>query len=203
MISVIIVDDHPVVAHGLKSYFETSGSIIVKGIANTAKECIGLLNIVTPDVILLDMKLPDSSGIELGKIIFDNCPCSKIIVLSSYNQQYYINAMLKLGVQGYLLKNTPPNIIIDAIIQVHEGENYFCKEVNKLLVPTDDNLFLSTREIEVLKLIAQGLTNQQIAEKLFISHLTVDSHRKNLIIKLGAKNTASLINIAGVQGYLS
>lgn len=202
MVSVFIIDDHPIVTKGLQQSLESTGSIRVSGIAHTAKLALEQLSEVLTQVVLLDLKLPDGNGIELSKEIFKRFPEIKIVVLTSFNQRYYIKAMVQNGVQGYLLKNSPPEAVIDAIFAVIDGENYFCTEVKELLKEQEPTIYLSTRELEVLKLIANGLTNQEISEKLFLSPLTVDSHRKNLIIKLGAKNTASLISIANNDGYL-
>ncbi len=203
MISVLIVDDHPLISEGLsKALFET-GSICVCAIAQNAAACFDLFKQHDPDVILLDIKLPDGNGVDLCKKIIGDKPSQKIIALTSYNQKYYIQEMIKSGAQGYLLKNAEPNQITEAIIAVYEGEMYFSPEVDKLIhAKIDNSIYLSKRETEVLKLIANGLTNAEIAEKLFISPLTVDSHRKNLILKLGAKNTASLIHIASQDGFV-
>ncbi len=203
MIKVLIVDDHPLIAEGLQNSLSGNGSISVCGIAHSARECMALFNEYRPDVILLDIKLPDGSGTEISKAIIQTNPQQKIIALTSYNQKYYVQEMIRNGVQGYLLKNATPSEIIEAIICVSEGENYFSPEIERLLHSKCDNqIFLSKREIEVLHLIAQGLTNAEIADKLFISPFTADSHRKNLILKLGAKNTASLIHIASADGFI-
>jgi DNA-binding NarL/FixJ family response regulator len=203
MISVLIVDDHPLIAQGLVKSLEQSASIKVCGIATTGKEALEKVELLAPSIILLDIKLPDDNGINICKSIITKNSSQKVIALTSYNQRYYIQSMIDAGVQGYLLKNTNPEEIIEAIICVSEGETYYSNEVEKVLQKQNEqSIYISKREMEVLKLIAEGFTNQEIAEKLFISPLTVDSHRKNLIMKLGAKNTASLISIANSSGYL-
>lgn len=203
MISVLIVDDHPVLAQGLAKALSDSGSLHVCGVAPTGAKAKELFELHHPDVVLLDIKLPDDSGLDLCKYFIGKVPEQKIVVLTSYNQRYYIESMLQNGAMGYLLKNAEPSEIIEAIICVAEGESYFCREVKEILKNKDQSpIFISKRELEVLRLIAQGMTNQDIADKLFISPLTVDSHRKNLIMKLGAKNTASLIHIASQDGLI-
>lgn len=203
MISVLIVDDHPVLAQGLAKALSDSGSLHVCDVAPTGAKAKELFELHHPDVVLLDIKLPDDSGLDLCKYFIGKVPEQKIVVLTSYNQRYYIESMLQNGAMGYLLKNAEPSEIIEAIICVAEGESYFCREVKEILKNKDQSpIFISKRELEVLRLIAQGMTNQDIADKLFISPLTVDSHRKNLIMKLGAKNTASLIHIASQDGLI-
>ncbi len=202
MITVNLIDDHPLITQGLKQSLEQTGKITVLNVAHSIKEGLQQLEPTFPDVILLDMKLPDGMGNELTCQIIGVNPKAKILILSSFNQQYYINSALKAGAKGYLLKNSDPDEIILAITEVAEGGTYLSDEVKKLMDAKKESVFISQREIEVLKLIANGLTNQEIADKLFISPLTADSHRKNLIVKLGAKNTASLINMAGQMGYL-
>ncbi len=207
MINTIIIDDHILIAEGLKSSLEKSDSIYVIGTRTTAKDGIVLIkenidNDKRINVVILDIKLPDESGLIAAEKIFKIDPNIKILVLTSYDQKYYIKSMLNIGVQGYLLKSAEPEEIIEAIICINYGETYFCKEVRKIMKGNETTIVISKREIEVLRLIAQGLTNQEISEILYISPLTVDTHRKNLILKLGAKNTASLINIASIEGFI-
>jgi DNA-binding NarL/FixJ family response regulator len=202
MINVLIVDDHPLITKGLRDSLEESESIHVCAITSTVKQCYELFESCNPDVVVLDIKLPDGSGMDVCKELFLRKPAVKIIMLTSYNQKYFIRRVIKSGVQGYLLKSSETSEIIEAIIHVFEGENYFCKEVLDVLHEKEPSIYLGRREIEVLELIAKGFTNQDISEKLFISPSTVDTHRKNLIMKLGAKNTASLISIATEDGYL-
>lgn len=204
MIRILIVEDHPAMVEGLRKILSESEEIAVLDIATDASKCMGLVKGYAYDVILLDIMLPGSNGLDLCSEIIKVKPEAKILALSTYNQRYYIETMLQNGAKGYLLKNNSKEVILHAIKTVHAGNAYLCEEVkNVLRQHTDHSLALSRREIEVLRLIAEGLTNKEIADKLFISPLTVDSHRKNLIIKLGAKNTASLIRIAMSEGFVS
>lgn len=199
----MIVEDHPVVVEGLQLMFNSSGRFIVEGVAGTAKECLHLLQYLTPDVLLLDINLPDSSGIDLCKNIIDKFPNQKIIALTTYNERVFIQQMLDNGAYGYVLKNASSDEIMEGVTEVSKGNNYLCTEAENLLKKTQENeLMITRRESSVLQLLAEGFTNLEIAEKLFISPLTVDSHRKNLIVKLQARNTASLIKIASDKGLV-
>jgi len=203
MISILIVDDHPVVAEGIRKLIQDSQTANVIGVAGTAKSCLDFLRWEKPDVILLDIGLPDMSGIELCKAIKVRDASLKVLALTTFNERSTVVNMMKSGADGYVLKNSDTEEIIEAITVVFKGGKYICDSADALLKETTSNeLLLTNREKEVLKLIAEGFTNQEIAEKLFISPLTVDSHRKNLITKLEARNTASLIKIALDKGLL-
>jgi DNA-binding NarL/FixJ family response regulator len=202
-ISLVIVEDHPVVVEGLQLMFSSSGRFVVEGVAGTAKECLQLLEYLTPDVLLLDINLPDIGGIELCRIILDKYPSRKVLALTTYNERVFIQQMLDNGAYGYVLKNASSDEIMEGVTEVSKGNKYLCAETENLLKKTQENeLMITRRENSVLKLLAEGFTNLEIAEKLFISPLTVDSHRKNLIVKLQARNTASLIKIASDKGLV-
>jgi DNA-binding NarL/FixJ family response regulator len=199
-IKVFLVDDHQMVIEGIKSLLLGENCINLIGHANTAEKCLQFFKMQTCDAILMDINLPDSSGIELCEIITKKYPSVKVIALSTHNQGTYVRKMLESGASGYLLKNADKHEIIKAIQTVYNGHNYLTFEADRALkyekelqsrVPK-----LTKREKEVLILIAEGLTNAQISEKLFISIDTVDSHRKNLHTKLEVKNTAMLIKFA-------
>lgn len=197
MKKIFIVDDHPVVAEGLKKLVLDSGTADVIGIAETGKACLEFLRWEKPDIIFLDINLPDASGIDLCKEIKMQYPQIKILALTSYNEKSIIMKMLENGADGYLLKNSDAYDIIEGIKEINLGNKYFAAEVDNILKKEESTeILLTRREKEVLTLIADGMTNNEIAEQLFISPLTVDSHRKNLITKLSARNTASLIKIA-------
>jgi DNA-binding NarL/FixJ family response regulator len=202
-ISLLIVEDHPVVVEGLQIMFNSAGSFIVEGTASTGKQCLELLKWITPDVLLLDINLPDISGIELCKQIISVYPGQKILALTTYTERVFIQQMLDNGACGYVLKNASSEEIMEGVVEVNKGNKYLCAEAENLLKKSQENeLMITRRESSVLKLLAEGLTNLEIAEKLFISPLTVDSHRKNLIVKLQARNTASLIKIASDRGLV-
>lgn len=203
MIKLFIIEDHPLVVEGFKTLFENHQDFFLCGVADNAEKALLLLQGSNPDVILLDIMLPDMSGLELIEIIHTHYPKSKILVVSTFSQRYYVETMLEKGAKGYLLKNASSEEIIEAIQAVYADEIFLSKEIfDNLKKNATQPISLSRREIEVLKLIAAGLTNKEIAEKLFISPLTVDSHRKNLITKLDVRNTASLIKKAADDGYI-
>lgn len=203
MIKILIVDDHPVVAEGLRKLIQDSKIAEVVGVAGSGKACIDFLKWEKPDIIFLDINLPDASGLDLCKTIKEKNPAQKILALTTFNERSVVSKMLDNGADGYILKNSESDEILEAVKEINAGNKFLAVEVEAILKKkTEDGMILTRREKEVLNLIADGLTNQEIAEKLFISPLTVDSHRKNLITKLGARNTASLIKLAVEKGLI-
>ena len=206
MIDVLIVEDHPVVIEGLKKLLLDSGLAKLCVTASTGKECTTYLKNYTPDIILLDINLPDVNGIDLCKTIKTDYPNLKILAISSFGQRSYILRMMENDALGYVLKNSSEEEIIGAIKDVVAGQKHIGFEVSEILNQSKKNVdspLLTRRETEVLQMIANGFTNQEIADKLFVSPLTVDSHRKNLLMKLSAKNTAELIKIAFCKGLIT
>ncbi len=202
MADILIVDDHPIVAEGLQKLILANGLASNCVAVYSSQECQKTLKIFNPDLVLLDYHLPDGNGIDLCKIIKHENEKIKVLVVSSFREQSIVKLMIDNGASGYVLKNASEEEIIDAIKTVLAGKKYMCDESQEIIERRDSQTIVTEREIEVLKLIADGLTNAEIAEKLFLSPLTVDRHRKNIIIKLNAKNTASLINIAIHKGYI-
>src|SRR5688572_25675453 len=194
---VFIVDDHYIVIEGIRSLLQTEKDIEWMGHAMNAASCLAFLQRQQPDVILMDISMPDMSGIDLCKVVKEKYPSVFIIGLSTFNQQSFIQKMMDNGASGYVLKNATSNELLEAINTVVRGKTYLSFEVSQTMKnkPTD-TIILTRREQEVLKLIADGMTNSEIAQKLFISTTTVDTHRKNLLDKFDAKNTAILIRLA-------
>lgn len=205
-IKIFIVDDHQMIIEGLKSLLKKEQNIELVGSANSAERCMQFFKVYTCDVILMDINLPDTNGIELCAIITKKYPLVKVIALSTFNQGTYVRKMIESGANGYLLKNADKHEILKAITTVMSGNNYLTIEAEKALRYENDQQNklpkLTKRELEVLGLIANGLTNHQISEKLFISIDTVDSHRKNLHSKLNVNNTAMLIKFATSNNLL-
>jgi DNA-binding NarL/FixJ family response regulator len=200
-IQVYLIDDHPKVIEGIKSILSAAGDITLAGHATNAPDAVAFLRRHPADVILLDINLPDLNGPERCGKIRQAFPEAKILGLSTFNDRTFITHMLGNGASGYLLKHATREELLRAIHAVHAGRRYLSTEGGELLVqlPAKEapTLPLMTRrEKEVLDLIAGGFTNQQIADKIFVSPLTVDSHRKNLLAKFGVKNTAALISFA-------
>jgi DNA-binding NarL/FixJ family response regulator len=201
MIRVFIVDDHPVVIEGIHSLLQNEKDIEWAGQAMNAQSCLGFFINNAANIVLMDINLPDMNGVELCAVMKEKYPGVFILGLSTFNQGLYIKKMMENGASGYILKNSSKEELLKAIHAVCDGCIYFSGEVGEALEQYKKSSVkelpvLSRREKEVLELIAEGYTNPQIAEKLFISPFTVDSHRKNLIAKLNVKNTATLIRIA-------
>lgn len=200
MIRVYIVDDHLVVVEGIYSLLQTENLIEMAGYATNAANCLQFFSSQTADVILMDISLPDMNGIDLCAQVKKNWPGIMVLALSTFNQGTYIRKMMEAGASGYLLKNAGKQEIVEAIKVVTKGKTYLSFDAGQAL-KTDtqsQNAIppLTRREKEILSLVAEGLTSTQIADKLFISVDTVDSHRKNLHAKLNVKNTVMLIRIA-------
>lgn len=203
-IKLFITDDHYMVVEGIRSLLQNEKSIEWMGHASNADSCLAFLKKQLPDVILMDINMPGKSGIELCKEIKEKYPSVFIIGLSTFNQQSFIQKMMDNGASGYVLKNATQKELMEAIQAVAIGKTYLSEEAaTSLRKYTESEIpVITRREKEVLELIADGLTNGEIAQKLFISTTTVDSHRKNLLAKFEAKNTALLIRTAAQLHFI-
>lgn len=195
---VFIVDDHYMVIEGIRSLLQNEKNIEWLGHASNAASCLAFLQQQLPDVILMDINLPDVSGIELCKEVRQKYPAVFVIGLSTFNQQSFIQKMMENGASGYVLKNATQEELMDAVAAVAAGKTFLSDEAAQSLRKSNEGEIpvLTRREKEVLELIADGLTNNEIAQKLFISVTTVDTHRKNLLAKFDARNIASLVKTA-------
>lgn len=210
MIEVAILDDHIMILQGLESMLEDYENIKIIARYNRGKELLADILNHPPDVLLLDINLPDSNGVELCKELTKKYPSLAILALSNHNETGFIKNMLRNGAKGYLFKNTDKQELITAIETVNVGEKYLPKNIRDILLnesignPISNSFMpvLTRREKEVLNLIAREHTNQEIADILFISNKTVENHRSNLIQKLGVKNTAGIIRVAFEKGLL-
>jgi len=202
-ISVFIVDDHYMVIEGIRSLLQNEKEVVWLGHATNAVSCLSFLQRYQPDVILMDINLPDKSGIDLCKEVKETYPSVFIIGLSTFNQQSYIEKMMQHGASGYVLKNASRAELLEAITTVVKRKNYLSHEAALVLrTKAVPEIVLTRREKEVLELIAEGLTNNEIAEKLYISITTVDTHRKNLLSKFDCRNVASLVRKASQMQLL-
>jgi DNA-binding NarL/FixJ family response regulator len=207
-IKTYIVDDHALIIEGLKSALKEAENIEVCGSALTTKACLEYFQHQTADVLLLDINLPDGNGIDLCAELLKLRPSLKIIGLSIFNQRSYISKLMESGARGYIIKNTGIGEICEAIRQVSRGHIFISQEAGDALYKlppqsdADDTPPLTRREKEILKFLAEGFTAPEIADKLFLSHLTIESHRRNIMAKLQAKNTAMLIKIAMERNLL-
>ncbi len=198
-IKLFIVDDHYMVIEGIHSLLQNEKNIEWMGHATNAASCMAFLQQQTPDVILMDINLPDKSGIDLCKEVKEKYPAVYILGLSTFTQQSFIEKMMAGGASGYILKNATQEELMEGIETVIKGKQFLSFDAAQALrKPDTENKIpiITRREKEVLELIADGMTNNEIAKKLFISSTTVDTHRKNLLAKFEVKNTASLIRIA-------
>lgn len=194
MIRVQIVDDHPLVVEGLERIVNDSGIALVIGKAYSLKDCWRMLARAIADVLLLDIGLPDGSGIDACVQILEKYPSVKVLMLTSYAELNVITRSLENGALGYVLKNSTVEEIIEGICAVALGERFLCEEVDLLLrTRKEDTISLSRRERELLRLIAEGHTMNTISEIMCIGYETVKSYRKNIMTKLQVPNTAALI----------
>lgn len=207
MIKVFIVEDHAVVVEGIRALLLNEKEIIIAGTCSTGAACLEYFTSHTADVVLMDINLPDASGVELCAQIKTMHKDVMVLALSTYNQGIYMNKIMENGASGYLLKNITRQELVDAIMTVSRGGVYFSFEAGKIykstLEKSSHQPVLTKREKEILKLVAEGFTNPQISQQLFISVDTVDTHRKNLYTKLNIKNTALLVRYAIDHGIVS
>ncbi len=200
---VFIVDDHLMVIEGIRSLLQNEENMQWMGHAMTAADCLVFLETQQPEVLLMDINLPDQKGTVLCKLVKERYPEIKVLGLSTYDQQSVINNMLSNGASGYLLKNASKEELLDAIDTVTAGGEYLCLEAaGSLRYPRTEKPIITKRELEILHLICNGLTNPEIAEKLFISLPTANTHRKSLLKKFEAKNVASLVKMAIENGLI-
>lgn len=201
---IFIVDDHYMVIEGIKSMLQSEPQIEWAGHAYDAASCLSFLKLHATDVILMDINLPDKNGIDLCKEVMQKYPNVRVIGLSTFNQLSFISKMLDNGAMGYLLKNASKTEILTAIDTVMKRKQYLSLEASEMVKKNEveDAPTLTRREIEVLQLIAEGYTNAEMSEKLFVSTTTIDTHRKHLLAKFQAKNTASLIRLAAQMKFV-
>lgn len=216
MINIYLVDDHKLFVEGLVNLLSDKPGYHISGYAFSAADLIENLkdSYQNIDVFLIDVNMPNMSGIDLTRHIIQVKPSAKILTLTMYPDFHYVQKMLQAGAKGYAIKSASINELLTAIRMVHEGKNYLNEEVKtnvfeilggadvfESTCPTSEKRKLSKREIEILSLVAREYTSQQIAAKLFISELTVETHRKNIMVKTKIKTTVGLVKYAISQGY--
>jgi DNA-binding NarL/FixJ family response regulator len=210
IIPIAVVDDHQVVINGLKAMFSGIPEVEVVYSTTSGNALLEWLKNETPAVILLDIQMPEINGIDLCKHIKKNFPSIKIIAFSSFDDTHYVKQIIRSGSSGYLLKNADQQTILTAIHSVMNGEEYIDESIKKILIQESisgqrKSIFdipLTKREKEILQLIADGNSNQEVADKLFISLRTVETHRFNLTQKLDVKNAAGLVKEAIKRGLV-
>jgi DNA-binding NarL/FixJ family response regulator len=198
---VLLVDDHKLFRKGLRMLIDALSRFEVGGEASNGVEFLNMLDLSKPDIVMLDIAMPEMDGIEAARLALMKYPDLKIITLSMFGEQDYYFKMVDAGVKGFLLKNSDFSEVKMALETVMEGGNYFSRELLMNLVNSLKNSPeeltpdspLSDREKEIILLICKGMSTQEIADSLCLSKRTVDSHRANILLKTGCRNTASLV----------
>jgi len=216
-IKLFVVDDHPIFIDGITGLLKDTPGFSIIGTAQNGKELLEKIAKETPDIVLMDINMPEMDGIEATKQLKISYPAVKVIMLTMFNDIRFIKELLEIGAKGYILKNISRDDLIKAIETVSSGMPYLDSSVQEKVISNMQNQEdgevddkeadamvqnITTRELEILQLIALGLTSQEISKKLFISKNTVETHRKNLLAKLNVKNTASLLKFAFRKGLV-
>jgi DNA-binding NarL/FixJ family response regulator len=205
-IKLLLVDDHALVREGIRSSLVRYPSIKVVGEAGNGKEAVRMSHQLCPDIVLMDINMPEMSGVEATPLIRKQCPNTKIIILTVHDTKEYVSRLLRMGANGYVRKDTSPEELVRAIESVARGEAFFSPSVSKLLLqdyveaaekPSDEgHESISEREQQVLKMISEGKTSKEVAAELNISTRTVETYRVRLKRKLEARNVAELLKRA-------
>ncbi|MCK9421161.1 MAG: response regulator transcription factor [Bacteroidales bacterium] len=209
IIKIFLVDDHQLVRDGIKALLMSADNIGILGEASTGKECFEKIALDQPDVLILDISLPDTSGIEITRRVTMEYPDIKVLILSMYTNEDFIINSVKAGARGYLPKNTSREELLEAIQTINDGEEFFAESISKIMLKSylrsareDEPVLqqrpvtLTSREIEILRLFAEGYINKEISEKLDISIRTVETHKNHIMKKLELKSTVELIKFA-------
>ncbi len=214
-ISVLVIDDHQLIIDGLKSILQDEEDVTFAGGANNMQEALGFLSSNQVDVVLCDISMPDHSGIEVAKKIRELYPDIKVLALTMHEDIRMISGMIEAGASGYLLKRTNMNEVLEAIQMVASGRKYLGREVQAIMmddlvhrepeqgITGDTSARLTNREKEILNLVAREFNNEEIAEKLFISERTVETHRRNIFTKTNTRSIVGLIKYAIRKGLIS
>jgi len=211
-IKIFLADDHHVFRDAIRLLIQGEIPADIVGEAARGTELLARLKDLEVDILLLDINMPDTNGLDLIKVIHKTYPSLSVLVFSSHDDEEYIHHMITNGVKGYILKSCRKEELMGAIKSVFAGEVYLCSKVSKKFfeylekkekqAKKIEKIPLTKREFEILKLVAKGLTNQTIGEKLFISHRTVDTHRRNIMVKLDLHNAAALTHFAAKNGLI-
>jgi DNA-binding NarL/FixJ family response regulator len=208
MIRVLIVDDHPIVHDGVSAVLRTETDIRVTGSAGTTAQALEQIGADPPDVVLLDLRLPGEDGLDGVRRIGALYPAVRVIVFTAYDADEYVFAAIRAGAKGYVLKGSPAQDLVRAIREVHAGDSYLspvigAKLARQVSAPRSAKGLLTPRELAVLRLVAGGQSNQQIAKSLGITERTVKFHVTSIFNKLGADNRAQAVALAGRRGLLN
>lgn len=213
-IRILLADDHAILRQGLRVLLDTEKDFDVVGEAEDGRRAVELAKIFKPDIIVMDIRMPQLNGLEATRQILSELPRTKVIILSAHNDDTYIDQVVAVGASGYLLKQSPSEIISKAIRQVSRGKTFFSPSISKRIrtqydkSPVQGRLLkkkaadLTSRELEVLQLVTEGSANKQIADKLGISTKTVEKHRHQIRKKLNISDTAGLTRYAITAGII-
>jgi two-component system response regulator NreC len=208
-IKVLVVDDHALIREAWVAMLNAAPGIEVVGKTDNVEDAFMLASNLRPDVVLMDINLRGGNGFEAAERIYNSLPKSRIIGLTLHDEISYVKRFLSVGGKGYLTKNITRDELVAAVHAVFNGETYIASEIKDryfaslLHIENEDNKKeLSLKEIEVVKLISTGMTSKEIADKLFLSHRTVETHRHNILKKLGFSNAAQLVSWAVEQRYV-
>ena len=214
-ITVLLADDHQIVREGFRSLLGHERDIEVVGEAANGREAVHLTRKLHPAVIVMDIAMPMLNGLEATRQISKASPATRVLILSAHSDDVYVDQAVDLGAAGFLLKQTSAHTLASAIREVHEGNTFFAPEISKHVLDrstepatrtgkAESNSFrLSSREMEVLQLIAEGMSNKKVAEKLGVSFKTVDKHRQRLMGKLDIHDIAGLTRYAIAKGIIA
>jgi len=213
-ITVLLADDHMIVREGLRALLEAEGDIEVVGEAQTGREAVQLTKSLRPGVVVMDIAMPLLNGLEATRRIVKAAPATRVLILSAHGDDEYVRQAVMLGAAGYLVKQTSADLLSKAIREIQKGNTFFSPSVanrlHKLSLESSDGrevikvkkTALSSREVEVLQLIAEGKANKQVARELGISIKTVEKHRQHLMSKLDLHDTAGLTRYAIAAGII-
>ncbi len=207
-ITILLVDDHKLIRDSWTFILNSDPRFLVIGETSNGDQAIEIAKIIKPDIVLMDVNMTPVNGFDATKQICEFSPDSKVIGISMHSMPAYAKRMLQVGAMGYVTKNSSKEEMISAIIEVNNGNKYICEEVKNILTQQEleeedgqpDMNVLSRRELEIAKLIKEGMSSKEIAVRLDISLKTVEVHRYNILKKLNLKNTASLVNFIHTQG---
>lgn len=211
MIKVLLADDHEIITDGLKSILKNEDNIEVVATVSNGRDAVNYIEKNQVDIAVLDINMPIMTGIEATKLIKENAYETKVLILSMYDTMEFIDELIEAGCQGYILKNKGQEELVKAIHRVYSGKPYFGERVqermleqrmNSKIKSKQEKVDLTRRELQVLQLIAQEFTTPEISEKLFIEESTVNTHRRNLISKLGVKSSLGLVSYAWKNGII-